>query len=265
MTPFASELAAQYAPTIVTFDVDAERVSFDWGLSHELGSAAFWTDQARRRVQSDERFDFRLGATLAEEVVACLLGGYGIQSAVGLAAFAAVRETVDLSSSVEANTIEQVLREPLVVKGRPSQVRYRFPRQRANRIAAALDFLGSGDPPTEPHALRDWLRGLPGIGPKTASWIVRNFTGSSDVAIIDIHIHRAGVGIGCFLPHWALPRDYEKFERAFLLLAAYGGVPAAVLDAFMWYELQGLGKAAGALYGVTAPGPDDPARSTIAA
>ncbi len=256
---------AVYVPRIVTFDIDGERVSFDWGLPHELGTAAFWTDQARRSFPNQEQVDFRLGTTLAEETAACLLGGYGAPAAVGLAAFAALRAAVDLNTSTDAGAIERVLREPLVVKGRSRPVHYRFPRQRANWIAAALARLAAGDPPAEPRGLRDWLQALPGIGPKTASWIVRNFTGSSDVAIIDVHIQRAGVAIGCFRPAWTLPRDYPSFEHAFLLLAACGGVAAATLDAFMWYEVQRLGRTA-TLYGLEPrQGRSAAARSTIAA
>ena len=47
--------------------------------------------------------------------------------------------------------------------------------------------------PQEPLSLREFLLQLHGIGYKTASWIVRNFTGSDDVAIVDIHLRRAGV------------------------------------------------------------------------
>jgi N-glycosylase/DNA lyase len=142
-----------------------------------------------------------------------------------------------------------LLQEPLSVAGHSRPLRYRFPRQRAHRIAGALRVLASDEPPNEPRAMREWLRAVPGIGPKTASWIVRNVTASSEVAIIDIHIRRAGVAIGCFLPRWRLPRDYGKFEHAFLLLAAHGDVPAAQLDATIWFELQRLGATA-RLYGV---------------
>jgi N-glycosylase/DNA lyase len=230
----------------VRFDVVGQAIRFDWGLPYELGSAAFWTDQARRARPRD---DFRLGATLAEEVTACLLGGHGVPSAVALAAFERLRTELDLAVCVKREDIERLLREPLVVAHRADPVRYRFPRQRADRIAVALAVLAAESPPSEALALRGWLRAIPGIGPKTASWIVRNLTGSNDIAVIDIHVHRAGLGIGCFLPGWRLPRDYGKFETAFLLLAECGHVPAAQLDATIWFELQRLGRIAG-FYGI---------------
>lgn len=240
-----------YVTGLVSFAIGDDRVTFDWGLPHELGTAAFWTDQARRSVDAAKRDDFRLGSTLAEEVAACLLGGYGVPAAVGSAALQRLRDGVDLNAPVAVAVVERLLREPLVVAGRARPVRYRFPRQRALRIARALEVLAATEPPEEPRILRDWLRGLPGVGPKTASWIVRNVTGSGEVAIIDIHIRRAGLAIGCFLPQWSLPWDYSKFESAFLLLAARGEVSAAHLDAFMWYELQRLGANA-RFYGIEA-------------
>ncbi len=243
--------AGRYVPRLVSFGIDGDRVTFDWGLRHELGTAAFWTDQARRSADAAALRDFELGSTLAEEVAACILGGYGVPAPVGLAAFEKLRREVNLNGPVAACDVEQSLREPLVVPGRPRPIRYRFPRQRALRIASALEMIAATEPPLEARALREWLRRLPGVGPKTASWIVRNVTGSSEITIIDIHIRRAGLAIGCFLPQWMLPRDYSKFESAFLLVAALGDVPAAHLDAFMWYELQRLGAAA-RFYGVDA-------------
>ncbi|MDZ3993341.1 hypothetical protein PspTeo4_24872 [Pseudomonas sp. Teo4] len=49
-----------------------------------------------------------------------------------------------------------------------------------------------GRPLHSGRALRDWLLELPGIGYKTASWVARNWLDADDVAILDIHILRAG-------------------------------------------------------------------------
>jgi endonuclease III len=53
--------------------------------------------------------------------------------------------------------------------------------------------------------MRQLLLSIEGIGPKTASWIVRNVMGSDDVAIIDIHILRACTGMGVFLRTFDCP------------------------------------------------------------
>ena len=74
--------------------------------------------------------------------------------------------------------------------------------------------------------LRDYLRGLNGVGPKTAAWIARNVTGSTEFAIIDIWLIRALMRIGVFRPEWRVERHYDRFEAAFLQYAAHGNVLA---------------------------------------
>lgn len=231
----------------VSIGVGNELISFDWGAEHQLGSTAFWIGQARR-AESRLGVSFTLGRTLAEEVVACLLGGYGVPAQVGLAAFETLRNELDLDAPPSARAVVGVLEQPLQIVGRPRPVRYRFPRQRGERIAAALSRLAKETPPSDPLQLRDWLRGCDGVGPKTASWIVRNHTGNDQVAIIDIHIQRAGVAAGFFDPKWRVANHYERFEVAFLEVARLGQVRASVLDACMWYELQRLGSLAQVFY-----------------
>ena len=173
----------------VVLQTEGYTVRFDWGKPHLLGTAAYWVCQTRTRALAA---DFQLGSTLAEEVAACLLGGYGLPASVGLAAYSRLRSEGLLAQAPppRASVIEKALTRPLVVAGFERPVRYRFPRQRSERLARALAVLSRSEPPAKPLALRSWLTTLPGIGPKTASWIVRNRTGSDDVAIIDIHIAR---------------------------------------------------------------------------
>jgi N-glycosylase/DNA lyase len=213
---------------------------FRWGHSHELGSSAYWIDQARRAPTSK----FNLGETLAEEVIACVVGGYGMPARVGIAGFRALKTAnlVRTAPPPSATEVERVLRQPLNL-GDGRMVRYRFPTQRAVRVANCLGVLASTPAPENPMDLRAWLLRLPGIGPKTASWIVRNHCASSDVAIIDIHVQRAGIAAGFFSSGWLLPRDYALFEAAFLEVARVGRVPAAALDACIWQQLQWLGQA----------------------
>jgi len=60
------------------------------------------------------------------------------------------------------------------------------------------------------------------------------------VAVIDIHIRRAGIAAGFFVLDWKLPKDYRRFEQALCAVARIGGVSAATLDAVMWRELRRL-------------------------
>lgn len=225
---------------MVDIVVDGERLRFAWGDIHELGTAAYWIEQTRRFAAPP---NYRLGETLAEEVAACILGGHGIPAEIGLAAFASLREARLLCPPGDPERIAARLREPLRVGGRSRPVHYRFASQRAARVSAALVILGAHPAPEEPLALRDFLLTFPGIGPKTASWVVRNWTGCDGVAIIDVHVQRAGVAAGFFSPHWRLPRDYARFEQAFSAVAHIGGVNTAALDACMWDQMKALGRA----------------------
>ena len=53
---------------------------------------------------------------------------------------------------------------------------------------------------------------LPGIGPKTASWIVRNWMNSDAVAILDIHIVRAGMLMNLYCQGGRVERHYLEIE-----------------------------------------------------
>jgi N-glycosylase/DNA lyase len=231
-----SEPVGQQVELVIAGDL----LRFAWGHPWELGTAAYWAHQTRELPFTS---DYALGKTLAEELAACVLGGHGVPAAVGLAAFYVVRDEGLLDGVPTAVDLEKVLRAPLAVPGRRRPVHYRFPAQRAHRLAAALAVLADAEPPREPLRLRSWLLGLPGIGPKTASWIVRNHCGCDDVAIVDVHVRRAGLAAGFFRAQWRLPRDYLRFELAFCEVAQLAGIPTSTLDACIWGQLQALGPA----------------------
>jgi thermostable 8-oxoguanine DNA glycosylase len=230
--------------------VDDFRVmEFTWGPYWVFGTASYWISQYRSRFGQQPIIGQAFGRDLLEETAACILGGYGIPAEVGLAAFRRVRDEGLLREGfvVCADRIRRCLEEPLrrgptteerSQDGVGRLVRYRFARQRADRIAASTRyFVEDGPAPTaDPLELRRWLLGIPGVGLKTASWIVRNQTGSDAVAIVDIHLRRAGVAAGFFDPAWEVTRDYALFEKAFLGFARLGGVPASGLDALIWDE-----------------------------
>jgi N-glycosylase/DNA lyase len=209
-----------------------------WGHGWQVGTAAYWVALTENAVRdgrlADSQARHSIGADLTEEVAACLLGGHGLPHQVGLAAFEAVRAAGMLQRPVTRQAIEEVLRQPLRVGSRT--VRYRFPAQRAGYLAAALTRLQTQHPPVSAQGLRGWLLELPGIGPKTAGWIVRNYLGSGEVAVIDIHVLRAGIEAAVFDPSWTPARQYDLLEALFLAWARYGAVSAADLDAVVWAE-----------------------------
>ncbi|ATH80456.1 8-oxoguanine DNA glycosylase [Ectopseudomonas mendocina] len=208
-----------------------------WGLIEAFPTPAYWTYQVWANEQEPQPLNYKLGATLAEEVGACLLGGHGIPANVGLAAFAHLRNLGAFEGEVPSEELlQEWLTIPLKIGSR--SVRYRFAKQKARYIHSALAALASGGAPLHSgRALRDWLLELPGIGYKTASWIARNWLDADDVAILDIHILRAGALAGFFSPGLTVERHYLQLEAEFLTLSKAIGVRPSKLDALMWYQM----------------------------
>ncbi len=167
-----------------------------WGRLDVLFSPAFWATQTWQHEIDVKRRSFKLGNTLKEEIAACLLGGYGIPSEVGNMAFEHLKQAGCFANEeVSKDFIFSKLSIP--IHSNESTVQYRFAKQKASYLYDALRKCADDNPPvSNPLKLREWLLKIKGIGPKTASWIVRNWTASDDVAIIDIHIHRAGLLAG---------------------------------------------------------------------
>lgn len=220
-----------------------------WGRFDCAATPAFWKVHAHldlvQHSDSKSRSDFRLGATFREEVVACLLGGYGIPAEVGVAAFRMLREGGLLATvAPTAERLYDALQLPLSLDdGR--RVHYRFARQKSQYLAELLagmqleDTCDIEDALTD-LALREWLLGFRGIGWKTASWIVRNWRGSHQVAIIDVHVLRAGVAIGLF-PRDATPtHQYRLLEARYLAFAEALQVHPAHLDTLIWKHMRTL-------------------------
>ena len=207
-----------------TVDAGGQRRRIPWRQIHEIGSAAFWIDQTTRSQLPTRH---ALGNGLREEFTACILGGFGIRGAMTLAAFHAVRDAGLLADGVEPTAVdlEEVLRTPLSVPGHTRPIRYRFARQRAHRISVGLNMLAELRPTahTSGRDFRDELLALPGVGMKTASWIARNTCNSDDLAVIDIHVHRAGVVAEVFDRSWTVQRHYRSLRTP----SAPGHRPAA--------------------------------------
>lgn len=209
-----------------------------WGQSGWLLSPAYWAAAVRDAAPCDD-YVRRDGASLHHELAFCLLGGFGVRMEVNVAAFAACRDRGLLEPGVQpgASDIEAVLLQRLEVAGR--LVRYRFPHQRARRLSEALRAIEDSPPPTTTtRGFRDALLAIPGVGPKTASWIARNWLGADDVAILDIHVMRAGAAMNLFPESAKLPRDYEELEARFLDFARAIGVRPSLLDAVIWREMR---------------------------
>jgi endonuclease III len=160
---------------------------------------------------------------------------------LALAAYWRLRDTGMLHGTPTAAQIEAALSEPFHIHGRIR--RYRFPRQKARYLSACLECLIEFSEPEDDLMFRDNLAELPGIGPKTASWVVRNLRPSSAVAIIDVHILRAGRFIGLFPDSWEPQRNYRDLEGKFVAFADALEVPPAILDGLMWDYMRRLSPA----------------------
>lgn len=212
----------------------------EWGRSDVLFTPAYWQLQANLFETDPRTQSHRLAPTLREECVACLLGGHGIPAEVGLAAFSALTHSgLFECSHVSHDNVYNVLSSPLLLpSGR--RVRYRFAREKSRCVSELLNSFEV--PPDSSHvAIRDSLTRFRGIGLKTASWVVRNWYDSDDVAILDIHIHRAGLIAGFFRPHLTISKHYFQLERSFLEFAAAINVRPSTLDAVIWHQMKRAG------------------------
>ena len=220
-----------------------------WGRPEELFTAAYWMTQFWMHEEGFPNRCHRLGRTFEEEVVACLLGGHGIPAEVGVAAFERLRDQGLIDGPApSAEALSANLRQPLVLEGR--DIVYRFWSQKARYVSSALKSLKEQPAPLDsPRAMRDHLLQLPGIGPKTASWIVRNWLGSNEVAILDIHVIRAGQLMGLFSTSDRVEQHYVGMERRFLDLATAMDVPAANLDSLIWYKMRTTPRLVAGLFG----------------
>jgi thermostable 8-oxoguanine DNA glycosylase len=208
-----------------------------WGMAFAFPSPAYWKYQVlARRIQGNQ-IRYQLGKTLPEEIGACLLGGHGISAAIGIAAFEHLKQRgVFEDKAPDDASLYAWLSEPIQYGNKT--VRYRFAKQKAKYLSAALAKLNRELAPNDTgKALRNWLLDIPGIGYKTASWIARNWLDADDVAILDIHLLRAGQLGGFFAPKLTVERHYLELEEQFIAFSRGLGVRPSELDAIIWHEM----------------------------
>ncbi len=208
-----------------------------WGALDAFPSPAYWAYQAFARRICGDTPKYKLGKTLREELGACLLGGHGIPSAVGLAAFRKLQQKGAFEQPTpHEEKIAAWLSEPIEFNRR--LIHYRFARQKARYLASSLARLDREIPPMSTgRELRDWLLACPGVGYKTASWVARNWLDADDVAILDIHVYRAGILGGFFEKGKKVDKDYLELESRFLEFSAALDVRPSELDALIWLEM----------------------------
>lgn len=208
-----------------------------WGRFDEFFTPAFWV--SRSWIDGPESYaQYTLGRSLAEELAACMLGGYGMPAEMGLAAHRRLVDRGLLTGKPTASELESALAEPLEIGGR--HMRYRFPRAKSRFLSAALDRLTREAEPSDDLGFRDWLMTFDGVGPKTASWITRNYRHSDEVAIIDIHIQRAGRLAGVFGSGDKVERDYLAMENRLVQFSRAIEIRLSLLDNMIWNYMKRL-------------------------
>lgn len=220
-------------------DIDREVLpGVKWGCSSTLFTPAYWKMQYLLLNQNENKsVTYKLGDNILEEVVVCLLGGFGMKSEIGLAAFDRLKTRNLIAKGVNYEVINDSLKEAFLIKNK--KIHYRFPNQKAKFIS---DFLNRSDlqkiPLHNDLALRNWLMSVKGIGPKTASWITRNILDSENVAIIDIHIYRAGLITGLFSSNLDMQKDYFKMESLFIKFCRAMQVQPSKMDTIIWLQMK---------------------------
>lgn len=215
-----------------------------WGNYAQLYTPAFWKLQYLISGQSYKENKHRLCSNILEEIVMCLLGGFGIPSEMGIVAFQRFKEEGLIKYGVSHSAVNAALSKPFTsVKGKT--VRYRFHNQKSKYLYALLNRPDLHKIPLNNDLeLRRWLLSINGIGLKTASWITRNWLNSNKVAILDIHIIRAGILAGIFDINADVSHEYLKLEEQYLAFCLAMEVPPADLDAIIWLFMKNSSKLA---------------------
>jgi N-glycosylase/DNA lyase len=214
---------------------------FRWGDASLLLTPAWIAKHAHMRWRQGtyrEMFGRRYNS-LAEELVFCVLSGFGIKAEGASAAFQALKAEGIFNRPMTTEAIERVLRRPSNLEDGRS-ARYRFPKVRARYLYDALQQAAELSDIEDGLVLRDRLIGIRGIGPKTAAFVARNHLGCDRVAILDIHVLRAGSISRVFPSRYNLAKDYSALEALFLRFADAAAIPASILDMTIWEMMRSI-------------------------
>ena len=229
---------------MVVFDeegIDASR----YGLSVELswkGVSGLYKEAVKPPV-------WWCRAEVEHELLFCLMGGFGVSYEHGLTASQIVWQLEPFSEELEDCQLFDLISSALIrpqfgpPKADGTLRRYRYPFQKASTIVKVRNWLRCNKPLHERllefgscQERRVFLIGCPGIGMKTASWLLRNLGLGTELAIIDIHVYRALVEAGRIPISTRLPRDYGIAEKAFLEWCKELGAPPDAFDLFIWHR-----------------------------
>ena len=213
-----------------------------WGDPWTLYTPAYWLAQAWM-TQADRAATSRYctRGDLVQELGFCMLGGFGITAELASAAFVRCKDA-GLFDRFETRTevwLTQLTKHFMVNE---RLIKYRYPNQKAKFLAAAMSYVKEHPFRVDsPLTLRNQLLEIDGVGYKTASWVVRNVLDSDDVAILDVHLIRAGRLCGLYSRNDKVQHDYLNMEQRFLSFSRALQLRPAVLDCLIWDEMRAAG------------------------
>lgn len=196
-----------------------------------------------RRVEGSAPRKVGREAAVRRELLFCLLGGHGVSYELNQSAADVLwrrglfRHWRPRAAVLEAELARAQFGPPRR-DGGPR--RYRFPARKAQLLAEATGWLGQmgmlsdrlASQSTE-HGRRAVLCRCPGIGPKSASWLLRNCGLAERLAILDVHVLRVLRESGR-VKGAVLPRDYDEVERTFVSWCDELGTEPAGFDLLLW-------------------------------
>ena len=181
------------------------------------------------------------------EILFCLLGGFGVTYELNQSAAKAVAELEPFATGwVDDELFDAIVSTLSLARFEPPRRsgelrRYRFPRRKAALIVSARRWLQLHTPLDERILIltsekdrREFLCRCPGIGPKTASWLLRNLGWAEELAVLDVHVVRALSEASRIGHDVRLPRDYDLVEEAFIRWCRELSAPPAAFDLFVW-------------------------------
>jgi N-glycosylase/DNA lyase len=217
---------------------DAQLVALDW--------AALWEEFGGFYVERVTTLADTSTSSIEDELLFCLLGGHGVTFELARSTAAVLKSVNIFGREWSPARLEAAIRTELeTAQFNPprqdgSLRRYRYPRRKARVIAQAAEWVNERRPLYErlgalddEAARRNLLCECPGIGLKTASWLLRNVGLGQALAVIDIHVLRALAAAGR-IKEARLPRDYYAVEQRFLAWCDELHAPPAAFDLMLW-------------------------------
>ncbi len=187
------------------------------------------------------------------ELLFCLLGGFGVTYEHGRSATEVISPMRPFSKEWEEQdlfeAVSVALMQPQFEPARADGAlrRFRFPIRKASIIVKARRWLRDNGPlyrrllvVSSGRERRQYLCDCPGIGMKTASWLLRNLGLGTELATLDIHVLRALIEAERVPNDIKMPRDYELVEDAFLKWCRELDASPAAFDLFVWHWQRGM-------------------------